>query len=337
MTRSARSLLLLCTLWGVSSCTFDMPPELVEGARDLGRDDRGVRDAARDQLIKDFPTRRDLGVLDLPALEDADGQDLARDLPGDLARDLARDEGAPDEGRDSGPGFAICDGARVDLTTNPSHCGACEQACDEVDGVCAGGVCACLLSGAEPCGDSGECVDALYDPRHCGGCGVVCEVGQVCDAGSCRCRDGLTRCGSECVDSEIDPLHCGACDNDCGEGNRCKQGSCDDRRSCGPGYTSCRRDDRAACLSDDDDDEENDLYCRPGAPFGGDFDLFCGERCEGDELCVDSPDFLVSTQCRVYRPARQCDACPCDACEDDEMCRRQILGVDDLTYCVKAR
>lgn len=228
------------------------------------------------------------------------------------------------------PIYIICEGQRVDITHDVNHCGGCDISCEQGRGECVDKVCTCALEGAKVCGEDGRCVDVRYDPRNCGECGVTCGVGEVCDDGACQCRPGLTECDGQCVDTLVDPFNCGVCGRDCGEGNRCKAGECGESAFCGAQYTGCFRDTRTACVRDTVE-QESDLYCRPGNRL----DFLCGDVCSGNELCIESNDLISPIQCRPYRPARSCDRCPCDECRSDELCRRQILGVQDVTYCVR--
>ncbi len=323
----------VCLLAG---CSFDVPPESQmnpTGGQDLGvvadlpgssTDMLTVQDMARRDLDQpedmtppvDFGEQEDLvSMPDMPSTEDL-GQPEDMTPPVDL--------GMPDQG---GPMYQICDGTRVDVQSNAAHCGQCNNACE---GDCVDGSCACPVEGSALCGEDGRCTDVLYDPRNCGGCGEVCGTGEVCRQGSCECRPGLTLCNGACVDTTADPFNCGSCGNDCGENNRCKASQCGESIICGIGFTGCRENNRIACISDNVD-QESDLYCRPGRRF----DVLCGDACSGSEVCFEPDDLINPIQCRPYRPARSCDSCPCDECRDDEVCRRQILGIDDVTYCVR--
>ncbi len=284
------------------------------------------------------PDQRITPMLDMSARDTSPPTDMTPSPtdqgppPPDLAPpDLGPDpvDMPPDQGQ-QGPVFMICSGQRVDISSDVNHCGGCDISCEQGQGTCVNAQCVCPLPGAITCGESGRCVDALYDPRNCGDCGITCGVGEACDQGMCVCRPGLERCNGQCVDKLADPLNCGMCGRDCGEGNRCKAGQCGESLTCGAQYTPCRRDGRTACVRDTVD-QESDLYCRPGSGFN----LFCGEECGGDEVCFEPTDLINPIQCRPYRPARACDRCPCDECRNDEVCRRQILGVEDVTYCVR--
>jgi hypothetical protein len=82
---------------------------------------------------------------------------------------------------------------RVNLATDPSHCGSCEVACAAPE-KCVDGSCACL-EGYQSCPGVG-CVDLQSDTLHCGACGTACGAGGECLAGRCdppaSCEDPAT-------------------------------------------------------------------------------------------------------------------------------------------------
>jgi hypothetical protein len=79
-------------------------------------------------------------------------------------------------------GQVSCNGACVDVQTNPMSCGRCDHACPT--GVaCAGGMCQCP-TGTVDCPDT-ACANLMTDPRNCGRCGEHCGGG-----GSATCMNG---------------------------------------------------------------------------------------------------------------------------------------------------
>lgn len=275
-----------------------------------------MRDSTSSPDMRQATDMRMIGAHD----EDMRSPPGTRDMPPSLT-DMRTS--APDQGTDT---MVMCDGGMVDTSQDPQHCGACFRRCDAQYNSCVGGECRCTISGLETCGASSECVDTRNDPNNCGGCGVTCSTGEYCDGGECTCQRGLTRCDGECVDTDYDPKHCGGCDTSCG-GNACRRGSCRDHSRCGLGYAWCGVDGGTACLPDSEPTDS--LHCRPGENF----DVICGQRCAGDEVCIKL-DSLDVRQCRTYRPGRGCSTCPCDDCDEGEACR-VILGLNGLiAYCI---
>ncbi|WP_437734842.1 MXAN_6577-like cysteine-rich protein [Sorangium sp. So ce1335] len=84
------------------------------------------------------------------------------------------------------PGLAACDGACVDVTSDPQHCGGCETRCAR-DETCTDGACLCK-AGLEAC--AGKCVDLTRSQEHCGRCDAACGPGLVCQEGTCLCLVG---------------------------------------------------------------------------------------------------------------------------------------------------
>ncbi len=137
-------------------------------------------------------------------------------------------------------GLAICDGACVNLSSDPIHCGSCSGN---------GSVCALgqrCVSGACGCANSetacdGYCVDTANDRAHCGGCGNACASNQRCTLGQCvslTCAPPTTNCDGICVDLARDGTS-GLCPNttlpDCAVPTHCPVGAmCADNGLCVP-------------------------------------------------------------------------------------------------------
>jgi len=119
------------------------------------------------------------------------------------------DGGLPDGG-ECPLGKENCGGECVDLSSDPSHCGECFNACLP-DEVCGQGEClAECPEGLTECG--GACVDTLWSSDHCGVCFRKCEApGAV----------------GECVMGECVNWHClpGFADTDGDVSNGC-EGTC---------------------------------------------------------------------------------------------------------------
>lgn len=222
----------------------------------------------------------------------------------------------------------ICDGNRTDLAIDPNNCGACGTRCDTSVGGCVAGSCVCNGSGLEYCENAGGCMDTQADPNNCGQCGNKCQTGELCVGGVCDCTGDLDRCGGECVDLSVDPRHCGMCGNSCG-GDACRSGSCRDNNRCGGApfeYVRCEEHGGVACVRNEN--QTGVRYCRPGPNLN----FECGQRCDGDELCI-KPDTFEPYQCRPYRVGRGCTECPCDDCRDGEWCRPAIMSTDKV-WCI---
>ncbi len=88
-------------------------------------------------------------------------------------------------------GFTACGDTCVDLQTNASFCGECDE-------------------------------DCLDEPGET----YVCETGQCYE--DVECSPGLTQCGQSCVDVQTHPLHCDECDRACDGDEVCIDGDCED-------------------------------------------------------------------------------------------------------------
>jgi hypothetical protein len=128
-------------------------------------------------------------------------------------------------------GFLNCDGKRetgceVNSAFDPSHCGACGNACGSGE-LCKSGQCQLSCGGgASEC--AGKCVDLQTDEANCGECSKACAAGQNCVGGACKlnCGGGTVECNGACADTSVDPNNCGSCGNACGAGYLCNNGEC---------------------------------------------------------------------------------------------------------------
>jgi hypothetical protein len=167
-------------------------------------------------------------------------------------------------------GFFDCDGqapngCEVDSSTDAANCGACGQACAQVDnaaatcllGKCEGFVCNEGFADCDQDPSNGCEVNLLEDAGNCGACGSVCDAvpnGQAaCKDGICRigsCNEGYDNCdgstGNGCeTDLATDVNHCGACGQKCSAQTnsdaQCVAGFCG-TGACNPGYADCDPD-----------------------------------------------------------------------------------------------
>jgi hypothetical protein len=161
-------------------------------------------------------------------------------------------------------GFGDCDldpldGCETDLRANPSHCGACGNACMRTNATatCAAGQCAIgqCNAGYGDCDrvDGNGCETATSNNlAHCGTCGMACSapanasaacVGTTC---SFRCNVGFADCdgvatnGCE-TNTTSSTTHCGRCGNFCSFPNAsavCASGQCA-LGACSAGFGNC--------------------------------------------------------------------------------------------------
>ena len=83
--------------------------------------------------------------------------------------------------------FSDCNGSCINTSSNSSHCGGCDKACDP-GLICAKGACTISCPAKQSkCGggDAGAlfCANLQADNKNCGACGTACEAGKVCSSG----------------------------------------------------------------------------------------------------------------------------------------------------------
>ena len=169
-----------------------------------------------------------------------------------------------------------CGGVCANLDSDPSHCGACDHACQPGE-QCVLGLCEC----ASGLSCSGTCVP-LDDDGNCGACGVACPTSQRCVAGSCQCTEaGLTLCAASCVDLTSSAEHCGGCDAACPPGTHCSSSQC-----------TCDDSSLQLCNSVCVDAETYAQQCGE-----------CAGECSGRMQCINSacrcPDPIVAAPVRL--------------------------------------
>ena len=133
----------------------------------------------------------------------------------------------------------------VNTQNDPSHCGACGNACGTppnataacVVGQCGVGNCSAGFANCDMDATDGCEVKLATDAAHCGACGNVCSVVNAtaaCVAGQCgigNCSAGFANCDMDATDGcevklATDAAHCGACGNACVSGKFCQVGAC---------------------------------------------------------------------------------------------------------------
>jgi hypothetical protein len=181
-----------------------------------------------------IPMDAAVDVLDDTA-PDVVSSDTVADVP---ATDVPPTDGLVDALADvpvgEGCGDAsLCDGTCVDTSTDPHHCGGCENDCSVLAHVTGAVTCtagACVLTGAcaagfgDCDGDANNgCETSLTDAAHCGACGIACSgATPTCASGSAgyACASACPvateiRCADACIDPVSDPAHCGNCETSC--------------------------------------------------------------------------------------------------------------------------
>jgi len=197
-------------------------------------------------------------------------------------------------------GYGNCNQSQVDgcetaLESNPSHCGACGNACD-LSTFCYQNACTDTCpDGLAVCG--GVCIPVDSDPRNCGGCGRVCQFPNAsepgCAEGACvlgPCDEGFGDCNADSLDGCEYRLgtvaHCRACGDACvfphagarceGSPAGCLMGTCE------AGWRDCNQSALDGCEIHTASDHENCGAC--GQP--------CGrlEACQSSTCVVTCPD-----------------------------------------------
>jgi hypothetical protein len=189
-----------------------------------------------------------------------------------------------------------CSGRKVNLKTDPKHCGRCRNNCGSDP--CIGGQCvSACAAGKSYCG--GSCVDLLRNSKHCGSCGKACGANQYCEEGRCsasrqlgesctsarQCRYDVERAPHADPDGFDNAIYCS-------------------KRSGGliPGIVAC-------------DDPLPGLICcvGRGAACSSDCDCCGQERCLGESGCGIMID--DGLPCPSVCPADgPCDLCHSEAC-----------------------
>jgi hypothetical protein len=228
------------------------------------------------------------------------------------------------------------DAVRIQVFSDPDHCGACGNRCVGIHAVFSCRVGQCVISQCEA-----GYIDYNGDPSD--GCEANCAITaggrEVCDETDNDC-DGLI---DEDFDLQTDPTNCGGCGILCGDISQgaagCIEGQCT-VASCAPDWHDLNDDSRDGCeypctvravattqeycngLDDDCDGriDEDDGLARPQIQCGLDgacaFDCVSDRGCDQGEHCGDGricvPDELpdracdVDADCHAIHPGLAC-------------------------------
>ncbi len=191
--------------------------------------------------------------------------------------------------------FENCDGSsangcEADPTSDPSHCGACGNACvtPHAQPGCNAGSCtvgACEV-GWEDCDGmvaNGCEVNTQSDPASCGGCNSPCGQFESCQAGQCvlDCDPGFGNCDMDpsngCETMLGTTTHCGSCGDACDLANAtaaCSAGACV-IQTCFTGWGDCNAVDADGCEADLRGSAMTCGACNNACPAGINGTSFC--------------------------------------------------------------
>jgi hypothetical protein len=124
-------------------------------------------------------------------------------------------------------GYEKCTDGCVDLDSDGSNCGSCNNACGAGQS-CVQGQCTCA-SGSHLC--SGRCVSNTSTSScgdKCAACPGVEGGSATCDGTTCglQCVTTRTMCSGACVYIDYDSKNCGSCGHACPTGATCAAGIC---------------------------------------------------------------------------------------------------------------
>jgi hypothetical protein len=148
------------------------------------------------------------------------------------------------------PKETCCEGACVDLDSDPRNCRQCGNGCPGTTcdsatctNVCAFGFVDCNRNIADGCE-----VDAASDAAHCGNCDTACGFEESCIRGRCVCPEATADCDGVAVngcetDTSSDAANCGGCGTVCGANEICARGLC----ACASGWADCNKDPMDGC------------------------------------------------------------------------------------------
>jgi hypothetical protein len=227
--------------------------------------------------------------------------------------------GCADDSRCAGLGMGAnlrcCSGACVDVTSDPSNCGACGAPCSSSNAIdsCVSG--SCVTSGCRA--GFGDCnhdpgdgceVNLGHDPANCGACGTTCHADHAstgCSLGCYlhACDFGWDDCNQTAADGcEMnvlsDPKNCGGCGQSCpavpNATAGCDQANCR-LDSCNVGFADCNGQVADGCEVPTSTDTNN---CGS-----------CGKVCPPMQVCVNGG--CTCKQCNIPNARTKCNGLQC--------------------------
>jgi hypothetical protein len=217
--------------------------------------------------------------------------------------------------------LAACGGFCVDITSNSSNCGGCNNVCPEGN-ACAAGTCALSCApGLVAC--AGNCTQRLTDALNCGSCGRVCALAHAantCQSGACavgRCDTGFGDCdqvatnGCE-VSTSDDLANCGGCGVVCAPrraaSSTCAMGVCR-VVACNTGFADCDGDASNGCEVDTNTNAAHCGTCPTACTGGG---ACVAGRCQISSCATGTADCSTGVggcETNVTSDTNNCGAC----------------------------
>lgn len=246
----------------------------------------------------------------------------------------------------------LCNGDCVDILTDRSHCGGCDQACD---GLCERGVCKKIVCGDYVCSEGENCpqenccdgqkVNFYSDNNNCGACGKKCNADERCNQQQCTklvCGDYICSPGENCpqenccdgqkVNFYSDSNNCGQCGKKCASDERCVSQQCAKLVCgdyiCSPGENcpqeNCCDGQKVNLYSDSNNCGQCGKKCLSDERCSGQqcIKLVCGDYiCSPGENCPQE-NCCNGQKVNLYSDNSNCGQCG-RKCGEDERCYSQ--------------